>query len=120
MNLEHHCNYVVRNREECIFTYSSTDNRNSFNNLTSELLVFRLIELVEETNQELECFLEVGNEGFFGLFDCRCECCSCIFFYKRDSILNEKAQLLANELKVWQHYFLASSFHKVCKSCASM
>ena len=88
-------------QEECIFTNSSTDNRNSFNNLTSELLVLRLIELVEETNKETECFLEVGNEGFFGLLNRWRECCSCIFFNERYSILNEKAQLLTNDLKVW-------------------
>jgi len=69
LDLEHDCNHVVCNREECIFTNSSTNNRNSFNNLTSELLVLRLIELVEETNKETECFLEVGNEGFFGLLN---------------------------------------------------
>jgi len=69
LDLKHHGNYIVSNRHECIFADTSANYRNSFNNLPSELLVLRLVELVKETNEEMECFLEVGNECLFGLLD---------------------------------------------------
>jgi hypothetical protein len=41
-----HLDHIVANRRKCILSTASADDCNSFNDLASELLVFRLEELV--------------------------------------------------------------------------
>jgi hypothetical protein len=41
-----HLDHIVGNRRKCILSTASADDCNSFNDLASELLVLRLVELV--------------------------------------------------------------------------
>jgi hypothetical protein len=71
----------VGHLRESYFTDSCADNSDCFNDLSSELLVLRLMELAEISNQEVKCVLEVWDKMLTSFFNDGCEGRRGIFFY---------------------------------------
>lgn len=118
--MNHNLNYIVGHLQKGIFANCGTNNCDRFNDLTSELLVLWLEELVEELNQELEGLFKVRYEMLLRLFNCARKGCCCVFFNQRGAVLYQKAKFLRNWFHVRQNDFFVGSFHEVGEGSAGM
>ena len=92
---------------EGLFANSGANQGDSFNGLTTELLVGRGGELIEETDQELEGLPEVRGEVFLVAFGSGSQSSHSVLFNDGDTGLNHGTKLGADNLGVWlQHQWV--------------
>jgi hypothetical protein len=90
LDVQEDLDHIVSNSLEGLVSNCGTDDGDSFNDLSTELFVFSLVELSQELREHSQSLVEVGHKGLFGLLSTGGQASSSVFLKHRHTVLDEQ------------------------------